>query len=744
MTVFQPFFVNLDVPYATVIRGETFEIKGVVFNYQDQKQSVKVTLQQSNEFEVSTDGKEFSSRTLQALVDVPANDGASVSIWIKPLILGEITMQFSGFSNTDSSNGDALEKKVTVEPEGEIRYVNKPVFVRHETQATNQYTVDIQRLLGNVADEYIVQGSKMFQFQAIGDLLGPALTSLGNNIRMPTGCGEQTMVILAPNVYIYKYLKSVNELTDELESKSVRFVESGYQRELTYKRNDGGFSAFGNNDKASSTWLTAFVMRCFQAANKYVGTGIDRKVFTESWDYLKSVAQKDGTFSEAGKVLHHSMKGGATSADNLAAYLYIAFAEANGDSEFAWSSLSATKQRLQRIALDPNVKDPYQLALIAYGFSLLPADQSLSRQVLTKLFSMSSSDGDLMYWKPEGDQTDLNEYSRSGPSQIETSGYVLLTLMNHNMMENATMVARWLASQRNSLGGFSSTQDTVVGLQALAEFASKLSAVPVSLQVSAVFNFDDGQGSLNHDFAINAGNSKLLQSFDLPRDRQSLKTVDITVRGTGVSLIQLAARYNMQAPKVLDSGDYQIIIEPMPMRRKRSTEGYNSNVVTLNSCVGATNQKAGNGMVVLEIGVPTGFTADLETTKQLNNLVERNAWDPIPNPEPLLKRIELGDRKIVFYFDSLDQNTCVQSRMTRTSLAMNVQPPVARVFDYYEPSRINSKMYEFQGMSSDGATSIPVIFCEPGQNCNTGSQVTSDLTAAATGLVAMMTMLLFL
>lgn len=31
-------------------------------------------------------------------------------------------------------------------------------------------------------------------------------------------------------------------------------VSSGYQRELLYQREDGSFSAFGNDDPSGSTW----------------------------------------------------------------------------------------------------------------------------------------------------------------------------------------------------------------------------------------------------------------------------------------------------------------------------------------------------------------------------------------------------------------------------------------------------------------------------------------------------------
>ena len=35
----------------------------------------------------------------------------------------------------------------------------------------------------------------------------------------------------------------------------------GYQRELTYQRTDGSFSAFGNSDAAGSVWLVLLIIR---------------------------------------------------------------------------------------------------------------------------------------------------------------------------------------------------------------------------------------------------------------------------------------------------------------------------------------------------------------------------------------------------------------------------------------------------------------------------------------------------
>lgn len=38
--------------------------------------------------------------------------------------------------------------------------------------------------------------------------------------------------------------------------KVICFLPVGYQRELTYQRQDGAFSTFGNRDNAGSTWYS--------------------------------------------------------------------------------------------------------------------------------------------------------------------------------------------------------------------------------------------------------------------------------------------------------------------------------------------------------------------------------------------------------------------------------------------------------------------------------------------------------
>ncbi|XP_060587232.1 CD109 antigen-like [Ruditapes philippinarum] len=51
------------------------------------------------------------------------------------------------------------------------------------------------------------------------------------------------------------------------------------------------------------------------------------------------------------------------------------------------------------------------------------------------------------------------------------TSYALLVQAAKQDFGNGIPIMKWITSQRNSNGGFASTQDTVIGLQALSEFA---------------------------------------------------------------------------------------------------------------------------------------------------------------------------------------------------------------------------------------------------------------------------------
>ena len=108
---------------------------------------------------------------------------------------------------------------------------------------------------------------------------------------------------------VLNYLTKANRLTSGIKSKAVKHIESGYQRELTYRREDGSFSAFGKSDKAGSTWLTAYVMKSFIQARPYID--VEQTVISKGIEYMFAQQAKDGSFVEHGKLHDKRMQGGS-------------------------------------------------------------------------------------------------------------------------------------------------------------------------------------------------------------------------------------------------------------------------------------------------------------------------------------------------------------------------------------------------------------------------------------------------
>ena len=57
--------------------------------------------------------------------------------------------------------------------------------------------------------------------------MGPTVNGIDKLLRMPTGCGEQTMLGFAPDIFVTDYLSATNQLTGAIEEKAIGYMESG-------------------------------------------------------------------------------------------------------------------------------------------------------------------------------------------------------------------------------------------------------------------------------------------------------------------------------------------------------------------------------------------------------------------------------------------------------------------------------------------------------------------------------------
>lgn len=403
---------------------------------------------------------------------------------------------------------------------------------------------------------------------------------------MPSGCGEQNMLYFVPDIIVLDYLTSSNRLTSEVEAKLKSYMEAGYQRELTYKHDDGSFSAFGKNDPAGSTWLTAFVARSFNQASKYIT--VDQNVISQSLTFLQNVQADDGSFPENGVVHHKAMQGGSSSGTGLTSYVLLTFLE---NDELAATYKKTINKAVDNIVMHVNeIEDVYTMSIVSYTL-FLAGRTSTANMLLKKLDQQANNTDGTRHWDKKSSDLYITSLS------TETSAYALLAYLQALKDTDALLIAKWLVSQRNSFGGFDSTQDTVVGLLALSKVAARISSKTLSIKID--LKYQNTVKLLNVDLK----NALVLQKVELP---STIRRIEITATGSGFTIVQISYSYNIKEPKKTNNFVLTAKIT--------SNADY---FLTLEICVGLKNMNQSN-MAVMEIFTPSGYIFDSES---LNGVV---------------------------------------------------------------------------------------------------------------------------
>uniref|UniRef100_A0A3B3H3B7 Alpha-2-macroglobulin-like 1 n=1 Tax=Oryzias latipes TaxID=8090 RepID=A0A3B3H3B7_ORYLA len=490
LTAFQPFFVSLTLPYS-VVRGEVFTLKATVFNYLPKCIMV-------NSFLGSQKRICFCFDQFLNLKGHSMANNAFVPT-------GDVTLKVS--AEAEKSNKKCGTEVVTVPTLGQVDTVITTLLVESSDFFLSLCSLlegPVSKKISLELPEDFVNGSEGASVSVVGDLMGRAMKNLDKLLAMPYGCGEQNMLLFAPNIFILDYLKSTGQLKESTQKMAVGYLESGYQRELNYKRDDGSYSAFGMGDPSGNTWLTTFVMKSFNAAKQYIF--VDQKYIQDARTWLSGLQKPDGCIQSLGKLFHNGMKGGVSDDVSLTAYVAAAMLELDGN---ATNPVVQNCLKCLRTAVSGKITNLYTVALLSYTFTLA-GDQDMRSKLITLLDQKSINEGGTRHWKRDGaSETDLDSV------EVEMTSYVLLALLSGPSLpgfglDYAAGIVRWLAQQQNPFGGFSSTQDTVVALQALAKYATATFSPEGSTTVTVT-----SVGGLNKRFTVNKDNRLLYQEEKL-------------------------------------------------------------------------------------------------------------------------------------------------------------------------------------------------------------------------------------
>eukprot|EP00808_Paulinella_micropora_P002029 g66146.t1 len=680
VTVSLPFFVQLNLPYSC-IKGETLELIAAVYNYLSESQNATLTISPSDYFAISLSppvdnhlpqAQDDKSNLISQLNVKPGGVGA-VKFYVTPLSLGDLELQVTV---TSPLRGDSMIRTLKVLPPGFPQedvhnlFLDLSANVTDETDgatsttapepAPGPYSESSRLEIQLPADT--VEGSVRAFFSVTGNILGQAMSNLDRLVTMPFGCGEQTIISFSPNTFVLNYLLATSSNDQALMEKAKKNMKLGYMRELTFKHSDGSYSAFGENDPSGSSWLTAFVAKTYAAARPHIF--IDPQSLADPIAFLVRSQATDGSFPQIGQVIHTELYGGMFGPVSHSAFVVIALVEAPAEqrNKETQAALSRGLPYLVDQVHQADSLDTYALALITYA--LVKLEDNDADFALDLLLERATRQGSEMHWSYTPPSTEPPcpgcWCPTSTSADVETTSYALLALIGKERMAEAVPTARWLLNQRNSLGGYHSTQDTVMALQALSAFA--ILTASVGKPVAEVSVTPSGLEKEVAHVSVTEKDFDLLQTVLL----SSLPdTLEVKAVGTGRLAAQLAIRYNVR--------------EPRPPSNFKVTVQYNEKasdaaVMSIQVCGWSTTGEVLKDMVMISCGLFTGYEAD---SYSLDNL----------RKDGLIKRFEAppGDRTVHLYLESLDtaaSPTCFSFSALRQANDAQPQPATSTYYLY--------------------------------------------------------------
>ncbi|KAG8180430.1 hypothetical protein JTE90_022776 [Oedothorax gibbosus] len=648
---FQLFFISYTLP-ATAVRGEEFYVVVSVFSYADKALPVTVSLEEPQGYEVV-------NGSINGDICVKPGTSENLRIKLKATTVGKINITVSAATAKDASvcggsevasslAKDAIRQSLVVEAEGfPVDTVQSILFCPTDSE---KQTFEVSHKLDLPND--MVNDSARAYVDVTGNVMGPAIRNLDRLVTLPTGCGEQNLVKFTPNYLVLDYLSDIGKLTDTIKNKAIRNLNKGYQRQLTYRHQDGSFSAFGETDKTGSMFLTAFVLRSFHEAKRHIA--IDANIIRAAQDWIVSKQQDNGCFPDIGHIISSGIQGGLgkeKSPTAITAYVLASLLIAQYENE---TVIDAAKNCLSEHA----GSSPYETFLVAYAEALAGnKDAAKKRLADMKPFAITK-DGAESYLNPNGTKA----------VNVETASYAILTNVKlGNGPTDALPLVRYLTQNMKPSGGFYSTQDTCVGLEALSHFAKLVYKDPVDIEVSV-------KGGLEQKVEISQDNKLLVQRNKVA---EVPSVLDIEATGSGCGLIQTSLRYNTKTAPETNKFHIGVAVECASGDCKKKR------------IVGAVNylpigKKA--GMSVVQVKMLTGIVPVKESLTELTS-----------NSNNKVIRADYENNEVVLYFPEV--SNAVESfkfEVEEVVEVENAQPATAKIFDYYAPENSATTSYSFE------------------------------------------------
>ncbi|OON18030.1 a-macroglobulin complement component [Opisthorchis viverrini] len=764
VTVSMPFFLELTLP-KQVKRGEIIYLPVSVFVARKEELDPK----EKGCYEVRVSTRVAREDWLRVGVSdysgcVCSGEKQTFQLGLVPQRLGQLNVTaeayaISGSQLCDESQvhtlSDMIRRQIRVIPEGVPKEATfGDILCLPDGVSHNVLTTPVS------VPSSMIPGSLRVYLTYTDEVLGPALSNLDNLVRLPTGCGEQNMVLVAPNVYVLEYLKSGAQVSSKEREKLIHsartHIMTGYKGQLKYRLDDGSYSAFGQSDKVGSTWLTAFVLRVFSKAYRVDPTlNIDwDRLFNETFTFLKQRQDLEGSgcFVEKGRVIQSSMQGGLGGSKEkndqalLTAYvlssLYDLKVTKAATDPKAYESIITNGIRCIKAGVPRDILLPeplsnvatYGLAQVSYALQMYQPERYDTELYLQELIRRRRTISDALrgprsYWPANESSDDAESSKWADALDVETTSYAYLTLAERREQAIELLpIVRWLSTQQTSTGGFRSTQDTILAMQAIAHAATGLlyngtnpGNTNISLSAKVIpsgYKIDD---------VLNDQKRQVVNQIAIPHtDPNEVQEIMWEVNTDAMSAthcvaLQTALFYNVPEPT---STTDDIFTVTATVVQSNPPPGNSCTTAMLTTCLrpaSRTDPVQESGMLLVRVQMVSGWKPVQEEILKL-----------VGTDEESVRKVEFDDDGTVsLYFNGFTSNEaevaggwsqlkrCVELSLRQTTYVDSTQPALISAMDYYATER--SVMIKYQ-----------LEECKPAWLTENEPPVTTTLSATTT------------
>lgn len=455
-----------------------------------------------------------------------------------------------------------------------------------------------------------------------------------------------------PNILILDYLKRTGGGSPGARMKAEQLVSMGYQRLLTFETPGGGFDWFGM--PPAKTVLTAYgLMELHDMARV---APVDPALIDRARLLLVSRQSGDGSWPVDEGL--HTWSG---LAGPLAATAYVtwALAHAGGAPEAVERGLGYLEGRVG------DGSDAYVLALAANAFAAARPRGETVRHLLDLLDRRQRQEGSASSWAT-GERT-LTRGGGSAASDETTALAAQAFLRAGYRTEVAERALTYLVRRRGGSGAWSTTQATILALQALvaaSEGVTERGSGTIQVRVN---------GRDAATVRLTEQNENVAQQIDLTTFAAGGKAeVSFEPHGRLHPLYQLVTRAyvpHRPAPPVPPTVAIRVAYDRTELRQ--------NDVMTARVTV-RSNARQPLSMLIVDLGLAPGFAPEPES---LEALVARRVAD----------RYEVTPRQLILYLRDLPPGGEVQFPVRlRARFPVRAKAPPALVYEYYNPENRQS------------------------------------------------------